>query len=118
MSLPEECLQFRTAKERDGLDPPDGVLIKSPQGNALADGFESQCSKALCGEGSDILEPFPGHTDLATTTGYAHLLEEHLLARRLMAGHRSLEPAVVVRIHPGQLPFPATFGPPCPLPFS
>ena len=25
------------------------------------------------------------------------------LARRLMAGHRSLEPAVVVRIHPGQL---------------
>jgi hypothetical protein len=25
-----------------------------------------------------------------------------LVARRLMAGHRSLEPAVVVRIHPGQ----------------
>ncbi len=29
-----------------------------------------------------------------------------LLARRLMAGHRSLEPAVVVRIHPGQSPPP------------
>ena len=25
------------------------------------------------------------------------------LARRLMAGHRSLEPGVVVRLHPGQL---------------
>ena len=27
----------------------------------------------------------------------------NLLARRLMAGHRSLAPAVMVRIHPGQL---------------
>ena len=31
-------------------------------------------------------------------------LSSTLLARRLMAGHRSLEPAVVVRIHPGQSP--------------
>ncbi len=45
-----------------------------------------------------------------------------MLARRLMAGHRSLEPAVVVRIHPGQslpalLPHPlqgAEYRPPLP----
>ena len=29
------------------------------------------------------------------------------MARRLMAGHRSLEPAVVVRIHPGQFLSPS-----------
>jgi hypothetical protein len=37
-----------------------------------------------------------GYTDLSGPP------RPDLLARRLMAGHRSLEPAVVVRIHPGQ----------------
>ena len=37
------------------------------------------------------------------TDGVEALRLTIIMARRLMAGHRSLAPAVMVRIHPGQL---------------
>jgi len=38
-----------------------------------------------------LIQRAMGHADLATTMGYPHLESEAFLARRLMAGHRSLD---------------------------
>lgn len=43
------------------------------------------------GKSPALVQKAMGHSDLAATMGYAHLLNEDLLACRLMAGRRSLD---------------------------
>jgi hypothetical protein len=43
------------------------------------------------GKSPVLVQKAMGHADIAATMGYRHLVDEHLLPRRVVAGHRSLD---------------------------
>ena len=58
-----------------------------------------------------LIQRAMGHADLATTMGYTHLESEVFLARRLMAGHRSLDQVRALRNRLGGFVFLGKTGP-------